>query len=288
MDNNVLEIFIFNVGSAQCIFFYPRNHPDYGMFVDCALGEDYNPIEFLIKKNLIHHDGSRHVLGNLTITNYDHDHFFGLPHLIQKMHIQTVSLAKNISSDELKNIKTEITEALKHLCFLKDTYIHPVPDNIPPYNKHLYSLTQYELGSETINTNHLSQLVFVEYGGSKICIAGDLERFAWEKILLNQEIQKHLSETNVVVAAHHGRDNGYHENVFLHCINPECIVISDKDIMHDTQDSMANIYAKHVKTGIYFNGKIPPRKVLTTRSDGHLLIRFLMDGSRTYHNFLID
>src|SRR3990167_831610 len=176
MDNNILEILIFNVGQAQCIFFYPQSHPEYGMFVDCAAGENYNPIDFLIKQNLIYHDGTQYVLGNLTITNYDNDHFFGLPKIRQKVHIKTVNLAKNVSSGELKNIKPEITEALNHVCFLKDTYTADVPFHTPPYVKYIFSLSQGELGLEEINTNNLSQLVFIEYGGSKICICGDLEK----------------------------------------------------------------------------------------------------------------
>lgn len=259
------------------------------MLVDCASGENYDPIDFLVKQNLIHHDGTRHVLGNLTITNYDHDHFFGLPSIRQKMHIQTVSLAQNISSSELKSIKPEITEALRHICYLKDTYTTPVPYHMPPYNKYIYSLNRSDLNSYEINTNHLSQLVFVEYGGSKICIGGDLEKTpSWEKLLQNPEIQSHLNSTNVYVASHHGHDNGYHENIFLHCSNVDCIVISDRDIMYDTQGGMASRYAQHVTTGVSLNGIGPLRKVLTTRSDGHLWVSFDLDGSRTYRSFLID
>ncbi len=289
MDNNILEIFIFNVGQAQCIFFYPRSHPEYGMFVDCASGEDYDPVDFLLKKNFIYHNGTKNVLGNLTITNYDHDHFFGLPNLRQKMDIQTVSLAQNVSSSELKSIKPEITDALNNICFLKDTYIWPAPYHTPPYNKYIYSLTQSELESEEINTNHLSQLVFIEYGGSRICISGDLEGIpAWEKLLLKPEVQSHLATTNVFVASHHGHDNGYHEGIFSHCTNVDCIVISDKDIMYDTQDGMASKYAQHVTVGVSLNGKTPLRKVLTTRSDDHLWISFNINGNRTYRSFSIS
>lgn len=289
MDKNILEILIFNVGQAQSIFFYPRSHPEYGMFVDCASGEDYDPIDFLIKQRFIHRTGNTNILSNLTLTNYDHDHFSGLPKLRQNVFIQTVSLPQNISSAELKNIKPEITDALEHVCYLKDTYISPAPYHTPPYNKYLYSLTQGELDTGEINTNHLSQLVFIEYGGSKICIGGDLEKTpAWEKILQKPEIQNHLKTTNVFVASHHGHENGYHEDIFLHCINPDCIVISDKDIMYDTQDSMASTYAQHVITGVDFNGATPPRKVITTRSDGHILISFNINGSRTYRSFSIN
>lgn len=286
--DEVLEILIFNVGQAQSIFFYPHSNPGYGMFVDCASGEDYDPIDFLIKQGLINHDGAKYILGNLTITNYDHDHFSGLPQIKEKVYIKTVRLPQNISSQELKEIKEEVTDALDHLCDLKDTYIYDAIGHNPPYGHFSYSLQQSDFESTEINTNHLSKIVFVEYGGSKICIAGDLLRPSWEKILQKPEVQNHLRNTNVFVSAHHGHDDGYHEDIFSHCINPECIVISDKDIKYDTQGGMASRYAQHVTTGVNLNGGVPPRKVLTTRSDGHLWISFGSNGNRTYRSFSID
>jgi hypothetical protein len=128
----------------------------------------------------------------------------------------------------------------------------------------------------------------LEYGGSKICICGDLEKPAWEKIILKPEVQAHLKNTNVFVAPHHGRDNGYHDEIFKHCKNIDCVIISDKELVYGTQDAMANTYARHVSTGINFKGTTPPRKVLTTRSDGHLWVRFNLSGTRTYQNFLIE
>lgn len=98
--DDVLEILIFNVGQAQSIFFYPRNNPEYGMFVDCAENEDCRPIDFLLEKGFIHHDGQKYLLSNLTITNYDQDHFSGLPVIKEKVHVDTVRLPKNISSQE--------------------------------------------------------------------------------------------------------------------------------------------------------------------------------------------
>ncbi len=288
MNNNILEILVFNVGQAQSIFFYPSNNPEYGMFVDCAESEDCKPIDFLVKQGLIHHDGKRHVLGNLTLTNYDQDHFSGLPTVRENVHIDTVRFPKNISSEELKNAKDEITEALEHVCEIKNTYTSDATYHQPPYAVHCFSLNQSQLDSEEINTNHLSQLVFVEYGGSKICICGDLEKSAWEKILQNIEVQKHLKTTNVLIAPHHGRDNGYHEDVFKYCNKPDCIIISDKELMYDTQISMADKYGKQVPTGINFKGENPLRKVLSTRNDGHLWLRFDNFGNRTYQNFIIQ
>jgi hypothetical protein len=97
----------------------------------------------------------------------------------------------------------------------------------------------------------------------------------WEKMLAKAEVCSWLQSTKVFVAAHHGRDNGYHAEVFRYC-RPECVIISDKFILHGTQEDMATVYGKHVAgNGVYVTGETTLRKVLTTRSDGHIWITTL-------------
>lgn len=281
----MLEIVVFNIGAGQSIFFYPNGQKEYAMLIDCHESEDFSPIDFLLEKGLLHHDGNRHVLGNLTITNYDHDHFSGLPKIMGKVHIDTVRLPKNISSQELKDCKEESTDALEKICHLKDTYTGNAENHTPPYRKLSYYLDQNELDNNDINTNHLSQIVFIEYGDSHICVAGDLEATAWEKILQKQGVIENLQKTNVLIAPHHGRENGYHADIFKHC-TPECIVISDKALMYGTQDAMAQTYSNHVVgNGVSFGNEL--RKVLTTRKDGHILISFDRNGKRSYQSLSI-
>lgn len=73
----MMDILIFNVNLGQSIFFYPRNNPEYGLMVDCGNTEEFNPIDKLIEWNLIPFDNIRQKLNlkDLTLTNYDQDHF---------------------------------------------------------------------------------------------------------------------------------------------------------------------------------------------------------------------
>lgn len=281
-----LQIAIFNVGAAQSILIFPNEQPSHTRLVDCGgEAEGFSPVEFIVSKNILPKNSlGKPKLGNLTLTNYDHDHFSWLPDLRKKVDIWTTRLPKNISSEELKNHKDEVTDALKHVCDLKDTYTGNAVDFKPVYTTHSYHLEQSDLEGD-LNTNHLSQMLFIEFGGSKLCVAGDLERVAWEKILQKEGVKSHLLSTNILIAPHHGRDNGYHELIFENCF-PEVVIISDKDIMHDTQGGMAQKYASHVLgDGINFDGV--SRKVLTTRSDGHILIEFSADGTRSYDKLAI-
>ncbi len=68
------------------------------------------------------------------------------------------------------------------------------------------------------------------------------------------------------IASHHGRNQGYCENVFSYC-NPYLILLSDKNLIHDSQE---HDYTKHAIGVDWGNGVT--RRVITTRSDGHIRI----------------
>lgn len=286
----MLDIVIFNVEHGQCIFFYPRTHPSYGMLVDCGNTQSFEPIDALIRWNLVPKNSmGQLVLSNLTLTNYDHDHFSGLPYLRSKVFVETIRFARNVSTDELKESKPDTTDALEHLCYLQDTYTNAAPYHLPPYTVETFSLPRHCFPGGDCDTNNLSQIVFVSYGGSTICISGDLEVAGWEQLLQREDFQQRLRATNVMVAAHHGRANGYASEVFQYCF-PECIIFSDKRMIHGTQDGMAASYANHVTgNGVVLNNRTGwgPRKILTTRSDGHLQVQFSPDGRRGYGNIAI-
>lgn len=282
----MLDIIIFNIELGQCIFFYPRSQPKYGLMVDCGNKENFEPIDQIIKWKLLPENTNekppRPILKNLTITNYDQDHFSGLPYLKSKVKIETTRLANNISSHELRSIKENITKPIEEMIKLKDEYTNSVTLDTP-YKKDTYYLEQSDFPDTKIDTNKLSQIVFVSYKGLSICIPGDLDPSAWEKLLLKDGVQSKLKETLIFVASHHGREDGYNEKVFNYCV-PEVIILSDKDIVHKTQEGQTQLYSCKVKSeGIIFNGiKEKLRKTLTTRNDGHIWIRLEEDGSRTY------
>lgn len=281
-----MDIVIFNVELGQCVFFYPRNHAEYGLMVDCGNTLNFEPIDKILEWNLLpeetNDDPLKHILKILIITNYDQDHFSGLSYLRSKVKIEIVVLPKNISSEEIKEIKDEITKPIEEIIKLKDEYIFPIMLD-PPYKIDTFYLEQSDFPDEEIDTNKLSQIVFVTYNSTCICIPGDLTSPAWEKHLTNKIVQDRLKETQIFVASHHGREDGFNENIFKYC-RPEVIILSDEDISYKTQEGQTQTYMGEVEgNGIVFNGNaINLRKALTTRSDGHLWIRIEENGTRTY------
>jgi beta-lactamase superfamily II metal-dependent hydrolase len=275
------DVLIFDVGMGQSVFVHPHKSPYYGMLVDCGNVEDFNPIDFLIKTKYI-----GNALNDLTLTNYDQDHFSGLPYLRSKVSITSVCFPKNLNSAEIKNLKEKpYSNALEHTCYIRDTYTNPALQHIPPYTKRVFHLEKTHL--ENPNANNLSQVVFIEQYGTTICVSGDLEEKGWKTLLEKQpDIKIWLAKTNIFIASHHGRNNGYYPDIFNYC-KPECIVISDKGIIHDTQKDMASVYGNHIQgSGIIFDGNsVNRRKVLTTRDSGHIYIQLFPNGIRNYSCF---
>lgn len=134
-----------------------------------------------------------------------------------------------------------------------------------PVNLGGVKITGYHLDflTDFTDTNNLSYVTFVSYGEHKFILPGDIETQGWQKLLEREIFREELQDVNVFVASHHGRDNGYCEEVFNYC-SPMIVVASDSPIAHDTQKSLDR-YADKTH-GINLNGKT--RRVLTTRNDG--------------------
>jgi len=116
--------------------------------------------------------------------------------------------------------------------------------------------------------NSLSLVTFIRHLEISIVFAGDLTREGWQQFLTDPVFVQWLQRTNIFVASHHGRQDGYCPDVFGRgrC-NPRVVIISDKAIMHDTQD----VDYGHHALGIQW-GHTGQRKVLSTRRDGSLTI----------------
>jgi hypothetical protein len=89
-------------------------------------------------------------------------------------------------------------------------------------------------------------------------------------LLQNADFRAELAGTTIFVASHHGRESGYCADVFNYC-KPQAIVLSDKGIIHDTQNT-TQTYRNHVianyKDGVFVKTTEKQRRVLTTRRDG--------------------
>jgi beta-lactamase superfamily II metal-dependent hydrolase len=125
------------------------------------------------------------------------------------------------------------------------------------------------------DTNNLSVVTFISYNNVGIMFPGDLETAGWQEFLKDQNFLSYLRRTNILIASHHGRESGYCKEVFDYC-SPHTVIISDKSIVHDTQDH--DFYSQHC-SGLNFGNTL--RQVLTTRNDGKITIEIPAVGNYT-------
>lgn len=203
----------------------------------------------------------------LFVTNFDEDHISDLPQLRQRLPISVLMSNKSISPEQLRSLKLKsgpITPAMESLLDILDTYTERVtaPPSIPGIEYATF-FNRYKIDFD--DTNNISLVVFLRIGNLSIVIPGDLEAPGWKTLLQGQDFRDRLSNVNVFIASHHGRESGYCPEVFKYC-RPGVIVFSDGPIQYETQE-MAAVYSQHAK-GITMNGVI--RKVISTRNDGPL------------------
>ncbi|MGD8781337.1 MAG: hypothetical protein PVH88_20530 [Ignavibacteria bacterium] len=253
-----MNIKIFNVSHGFCSLITADNRNL--ILIDCGSdGINFSPTSYL--QNI----GCNGIEGFI-ISNYDEDHLTDLPNLLNNYHIDVLYRNKSITPSQLEALKIKsgpITTAMRRTIDLAAEYCNPV-SNSPDFSGINLSLFYNHYPSFT-DTNNLSVVTFIEYNDFSIVYPGDLEKAGWEKLLEDTSFQNKLKDVDIFVASHHGRENGYNSKVFDYC-NPWVVIISDKEIVHETQK---NNYASHAK-GILWNGGPEKRYVLTTRSDGHI------------------
>lgn len=261
---------IWDVQHGACAMLHHQYNGQAGRLamIDSGCTASWRPSIF-IKREM-----QRARLDYLIITNADQDHMSDLEGL-WKEGIHVVTLIRNPSPppDVLRAMKEEngaLTEDIERFINIHKTYNQPV---VEPFDDNMGGITMktYFNGYPAFKTtNDLSLAVFIQYCGFKILFPGDLENESWLALLERPEFREELKNVDVLVAAHHGRENGYCEELFNYC-HPRAVVMSDKAIVHDTQ-GMTQTYRQrvldHWPDGVIVATTSKRRHVLTTRRDG--------------------
>lgn len=72
--------------------------------------------------------------------------------------------------------------------------------------------------------NDISYVLKLETRGGDILLPGDAEERAWD-VILDQWEPEGLEDVRILKAAHHGRDDGFHEEA-VETMDPEYVVLS--------------------------------------------------------------
>lgn len=224
----------------------------------------------------------RSAVDYLFVTNADQDHLSDLEGLWEQG-IAVRSLTRNPTPDAgtLRGIKEqqgELTDDIERFLQIHAGYSSPVKE---PFNNYMGGVTYstfYNSYPTFEDTNNLSLAVFIKYGWFKILFPGDLEREGWAKLLENPLFVEELRGTTILVASHHGRFNGYNSDIFKH-FTPRAVVISDKPIIHATQEMVPDYSEKVDSYGVGIINQTRRRHVLTTRRDGDITFKIRLNDS---------
>jgi beta-lactamase superfamily II metal-dependent hydrolase len=136
------------------------------------------------------------------------------------------------------------------------------------------------------NLNNHSVVTVLSYAGMKILIPGDNEPPSWNELLGRPDFISAISQTDVFVAPHHGRDSGYSSELFRH-ITPKLIIVSDGQVCDTT---VVSRYSQQATGWLVHKrgGGTAQRKCLTTRSDGVITVEFWLDNKTPNMGVTID
>jgi hypothetical protein len=280
--NGELLLRIWDVEHGACAMFWHQDRLGNAgrlAMIDSGCTTDWRP-STVIKEGL-----GRSVLDYLFITNADQDHMSDLNGLWEEgITVKTLIRNRHPPVDELRKIKKAggMSNDIERFLQIHGSYIHPVAE---PFNDSMGGITRktfYNTYPRFKDTNNLSCAVFIEFAGFKILFPGDLENDGWSALLEQESFINELAGVTALVASHHGRANGYCEEVFEHC-SPRVVVMSDKAIVHSTQD-MTPTYRQCVldswSKGVTVATTMKERHVLTTRRDGW--IQFVVDAQGNF------
>lgn len=259
-----MKLQIFDVEHGACALLTTDDGKH--IMIDCGHNSDtgWNPGDYLRSIGVGH-------LDMLVITNYDEDHASGLPNLLKRVTVTQLVRNQSVTPDTLQTLKSEdgMGAGIERLAQMMRDYAELGP-------LLTFAGVETELFYHSYPTyddeNNLSVVLKLTINGVVFIFPGDLEKAGWKALLENDaSFRQAVMACNVLVAAHHGRENGYYPELFTkYGCNPYWIVISDKGYQHETQETV-QAYKQHAK-GFEFRGE--KRWVLTTRNDGHITFWF--------------
>lgn len=248
---------------------------DSGHATDCH-GRPWYPGEHLSRTGLKH-------LDLLVCTNYDEDHASGFPSLVEHgITIGCILGNPTVPPNVIVELKTldGMGAGIRALATAMEArrrqgHVETVP-TIPGVN----ITWAWNIWPQWDTENNLSLVLHLQVGQTVFLFTGDMERDGFMNLLRNPEFAALMPGIHVLMAPHHGRENGRCAALFdLHGCRPQLIVISDCAKRHQSQETVPYYAAK--ATGVSGVRRADDtRFVMTTRSDGEIM--FHWDGGSCF------
>ena len=260
-----MQLQIFDVEHGACALLTCDNGTRF--MIDCGHNAttDWRPGTYLKQQGV-------DTLEMLAVTNYDEDHVSGIANLFDTIDVRWLVRNSDVSSEAIRDLKSEdgMGAGIERLIHGIEYVFTGGTDSFPVFSG-LEWQAFWNDPSTFDDENNLSCVVHLKCHGIGVMFPGDLERSGWLELLKRTAFQQALRDTSVLVASHHGRENGCCGEIFAYC-KPYYIVISDKGYMYDTQKTIP--FYRSITTGGPFRDSTR-RRVLTTRRDGRIGFNFI-------------
>ncbi|MCS3665059.1 competence protein ComEC [Salinibacter ruber] len=227
-------------------------------------GQDFHPLRHL------HRNGVER-LDHLCITHPHRDHIddilnvedvrpkvFHRPHHLDR---------EDVFPDEIQEGDREKYE--KYMDY-DETYVHPVSDRNDISNPDAFGGLRAQFftppGTSACNLNNHSMVAVFHVAGRKVVVPGDNEADSLDGLMGHSSFQRAVEEADILLAPHHGRKSGYHED-FVEHVDPTLTVVSDGRYS-DTSETAQYSHQSSGMTVERDDGSTVSRNVVTTRNDG--------------------
>src|SRR5579859_671297 len=273
----MLEITVWDVshGSAVWVKLPNGNNMVVDLGADGSGDQVFSPLRLMKSAYGVQH------VDYVAITHGHADHLDDIFRLHQLYYPSVLWTPRHLSDDVIRacNQTGDMTLVDRYL-LVRQQYSSPVPLNLDATiaantgDAHCQFFIPSQCSKQNLN-NH-SLVVVISYQGMTVVIPGDNEAPSWNKLMENPHFRLAVRNTTVLMAPHHGREAGFCSEL-LDLMNPNLVVISDGD---ECDTSATNRYSAKAQGCRVANriGKVEIRKCLTTRKDGHITIKFGLNG----------
>lgn len=282
---STMKIVVWDVNHGNSIWIQTPNERD--VLIDCGSNDttDFSPARYLKSKGrsldylIVSHPHTDHIrdIENIieNIIDYNKPPMLDRP----KVDLERI-LEANPEGDE---------EIIRSYYDFQEQYGFETSDENNPEYKSWgagVSFHNFNPNEDDSNLNNLGIATFVNFGGFTLLCPGDIGERGWKRLLAQDNFVSWLRETNFLIASHHGRREGFYNEIFEY-FTPKLTIVSDGRFR---ETSASDVYSK-ITDGWNVNKRDTKeeikRYVVTTRNDGPISIDVEV-SDKTYVGVAID
>jgi len=171
----MFDFLLFDVGHGFCAYFKAPSGAT--ILFDCGYDNDlqFYPWRYFSDRQIKR-------INQLILSHFDQDHVCGLPALRRVLTFDSINRNPTVPVDFLQREKRQGGEITGAMASAIDTHQNWTGPYIQP-DWGGVTITTFSNAYPTFtDTNNLSVVTFLEYGGTAIVIPGDLESAGWEEL----------------------------------------------------------------------------------------------------------